>query len=529
VYLGLGLVMIGMASQVQADTLLPNDPTLAGDLLLWYSADDVTDDALGSEPVFGTDVATWYDGSGQGNDALDNKGAAFRPTVGALPGVYRTVRFGGNSGDRLDTLDVLGGSAVGDVTIIAVYRTVNTGEWARPVGFGSNDVDGGGAIHINLAPDPSLRFDGANISTGYTQSHPTDLFVRTMTRSGDAFAEYFNGVSALPATMQSTGLIVDDFFMGDLIQSGSSDTHLMEVAVYDRALTTTERQSVESHLLNKIANPVDVRGYWRFENGTADTADSGAAGNVFDASGHGNDGTAMLATGGTATSLPTYRSDVADPIVNVNGRSNSLSLQFDRSPLGHYVEVADDSSLDFGNSSFTLEAYVKLNALSGGGFGTRQYVMMKKVIGASDGAMDYALLAQMADLGGGGNSIGLAFGQNSENIVSSLQITDTDWHYLAASFDAAKDLVRFVLDDQFEYVAIGSGIFGNINAGPLILGGHFNASSILDSRFDGLIDEARVSAGVLDLDQLLAVVPIPEPTSLSLLVISGGLLIRRHA
>jgi len=523
---GLALVTLLIAPAFGAATL-PNDAALSNDLVLWYSADNVTDDALGSEPVFNTDVATWFDGSGNANDAVDNKGASFRPSVGSLPSVFRTVRFEGDGdgdGQRLDAVDTLGDNPVGDMTIFAVYRTPNTAANVRPVGFGSNDVDGGGgAKHVNLAVDPSIRFDGANISSGYTQSHPTDLFVRSMTRSGNDFAEWFNGASALPTTSQATGSIVDDFYLGDLILPGNSDTHLMEVAVYDRALTTSERQGVEQYLLNKVNNPADVRGYWRFENGTADTPDPGTAGNIFDASGLGNDGTAMLFAGGTATTQPTYRGDVGDSVINVNGRSNNLSLQFDADPQGHYVEVTENSnSLTFGDSSFTLEAYVKLNTLGDSGdVTTRQYVMMKKVIGATDGAMDYALMAQMADLGGSENAIGLVFGSSSPTrIASSLEITDNDWHYISASFDADNDLVRFVLDKQIETVAIGAGIHGNANNGPLVIGGHFNASSNLDIRFDGLIDEARVSAGVLSSNQLLTTIPSPAalPAGLTLLV-----------
>ena len=60
------------------------------------------------------------------------------------------------------------------------------------------------------------------------------------------------------------------------------------------------------------------------------------------------------------------------------------------------------------------------------------------------------------------------------------------------------------------------------NNGPLVIGGHFNSTGQLDSTFDGLIDELRVTAGFVPESELLAV---QDPTALVLAALGlAGLL-----
>ncbi|MFP6897976.1 MAG: sulfatase-like hydrolase/transferase [Roseibacillus sp.] len=240
----------------------------------------------------------------------------------------------------------------------------------------------------------------------------------------------------------------------------------------------------------------------RFEDGTAGQV----AGALTDRLPWQNDGTAFSGNGGT---LPTFAADVPGAIDFVTGEPNTLSLAFEQDDQ-NYLQVADDRALDFGNAPFTIEAWVKLESLpTGPDAATRMPVVMKKAIGAGDANLDYMFLAAAGSYANEFANLALLLG--STTIVSSLSIPDTGWHHLSVAFDSLSDTVRFTLDDQVDIQATTAS--GTANNGPLVIGAHFNAAGVVDSAFDGLIDELSITDGFLELAALqpLQDLPTPEP------------------
>lgn len=203
---------------------------------------------------------------------------------------------------------------------------------------------------------------------------------------------------------------------------------------------------------------------------------------------------------GRAKGRATCSGDVFGGSVPQTGKPNTMCLDLERDS-GDYVEVPHDPSISFADSSFTIEAWVKLETLPNGNVDSRQYIVHKK--GRSGGLdnsnVEYGLHFTA------GNQLVLQFsdGIGSHMISGGLSINDTtNWHYVSAAMDAENGLVRFTLDDRV-VTKTGVTFKPKANTEPLIIGGHFNSVGAFDSTFDGKIDELRISRGVVPLDRLL--------------------------
>ncbi len=232
-----------------------------------------------------------------------------------------------------------------------------------------------------------------------------------------------------------------------------------------------------------------IEAYWDFENGTVGSPDPGTTDNVLDVSTNTNHGTAASATGG---GLPTYSGDTWV------GGPGSVSLDLEAGQK-QYVEVPHDASISFGNNPYTIEGYAKLESL-----GRKQYLIMKKELNQArtDSYADYIFAVNgdfndsradnmVMQLGKG------SAGSGSRIFSSDLRITDNDWHYVSVSYDptaGADRQLRFIRDGVIDYQGTGGFTPGD-NTGEVLIGAHMNASDVLDTTFDGKIDELRVSSG----------------------------------
>lgn len=170
---------------------------------------------------------------------------------------------------------------------------------------------------------------------------------------------------------------------------------------------------------------------------------------------------------------------------------------------GTYVTVSDAAALDF-TDDFTLEARVKLPkvATSDDGSDGRAYVFDKRTSGSNNA--NYALLAQLGDLGTDPNAVGLVLGDGSsqEVVESSLTITDLDWHNLTAAVDASENTVHFYLDVDPEHDdahLVDSQTFSTTltaNAQDLIIGGHFDSGGSIATTLPLRLHELRVWSDV---------------------------------
>ncbi len=264
--------------------------------------------------------------------------------------------------------------------------------------------------------------------------------------------------------------------------------------------------------------PTDDIGFWRFDidgKNADDTADV-----VRDLSAHGHHG---LAVGG-----PKYLSDIpgikpgnTSTTITPNhthhgGYPNRLSLDFVRNS-GHFVAVDDtDGSLSLGDSSFTIEAWVKPYSVPTGTSdpAERQWLVCKKAAGTVDSEIDYGLLTAGADLAAAptfsnynadplnpyvptGGEFVLVFGTGSgvQTVASRLKMTSAmSWRRIQVSYDAVKKEVIFLLNGEDGDLVKGVQRSGAaVNSGKLYIGAHVDSAGTVDQFLDATIDELRIT------------------------------------
>jgi hypothetical protein len=162
---------------------------------------------------------------------------------------------------------------------------------------------------------------------------------------------------------------------------------------------------------------------------------------------------------------------------------------------GH-LEVADgDGVFSFGNASFTIEGWVRLEALgSSGDPQSKMWLVQKKPIPSADSQLDYGFLVQAGELGQSGRELAGRFGNGNAtiNVVSSLVIQDFEWHYVAMIHDAAAGKLRFQLDEEVQSFDFNKP--NQVNDGPVWIGAHVAGNGAINQRLVGSVDEIRISA-----------------------------------
>ncbi len=251
----------------------------------------------------------------------------------------------------------------------------------------------------------------------------------------------------------------------------------------------------------------------RFEEGPAGQP----AGVVSDSMPWENDGTAKSGNGGDP---PVYSTDVPGPMDFVVGKTNAFSLDFERDRQ-NYVEIADSRELSFGNEPFTIGAWVRFETMPDGTNLTSRFpVAQKKIIGAGDADLDYLFLAAAGDYGGATTYDRLALKRGLPTTISGLSVPDTNWHHVSVAFDPVTDAVRFTMDDQVDTKTTAR--TGTKSDGPLIIGAHFNSAGVMDSAFDGLIDELSITVGSLAPEELQPLARAGTPGAFRISRVSRG-------
>ncbi|MBK1831877.1 sulfatase-like hydrolase/transferase [Verrucomicrobiaceae bacterium R5-34] len=212
---------------------------------------------------------------------------------------------------------------------------------------------------------------------------------------------------------------------------------------------------------------------------------------------------------GSGSSLPAFSATVPNATDYVLGASNTASLDFEQDDQ-NYVQVADNRALDFGANPFTIEAWVKFESMpTGNDAASAMPVVMKKPTNTNDTNLDYMFLAAAGNYGSSTSYNCLALHLGSQLIISTLAIPDTEWHHISVAVDPATNTVRFTLDSQTDTQTISS--TGSSNDGPLIIGAHFTSSGVIDSAFDGLIDELSITDGFLASSELQPLAAVTTP------------------
>jgi len=257
--LGLGLTKTRIAS---APPVPPSDPSL------WLKAD-------AGVTLSGSYVTAWADQSGNGNDTDDYGG--YSPLfVSNVKNGQPVIRFGFDGATTvLKTVDtnLIGNS--GNFTIIAVYNYNHSGNnWAGLLSKGDFSSAGGSQIDFAaqfINADNGWRniFGVMNTNPDWNWSSTTTLYdnewiihegISDITNDSQ---KMFINTSEVSSSNSVSSINALDIKIG--IGNAGSDSapysptfggfqgDIAEIIVYDKALTTPERQQVEAYLNNKYA------------------------------------------------------------------------------------------------------------------------------------------------------------------------------------------------------------------------------------------------------------------------------------
>jgi len=214
---------------------LQAQPTIVKGLQVWLDAADPSGN--GSRPTPGTAITTWADKSGNGYNATHANSPIYTPLG---------IQFNGSNQYYSTTYP----SSRNTETIFVVFRTNATGNFALV----DTDSSGGRSFLSGVITQvgPSLAksaiawlVDGSTvISTGTT-------YVATCSYSSSGINIYVNGnlsgSSATATTFNAGNTWIGAGFNNSFFMNG----YISEVLIYSNALTTSERQGIETYLTQK--------------------------------------------------------------------------------------------------------------------------------------------------------------------------------------------------------------------------------------------------------------------------------------
>ncbi|MEM6684542.1 MAG: GEVED domain-containing protein [Bacteroidota bacterium] len=274
---------------------IPSPGNISSDLQLWMKANVGTS-------VTGTDVNSWTDQSPNGFTATSSGGSDAQLVTNGM-NFNPVLRFAGSEFLSLGSPAALNLQPLTDeMTIITVMQTSSSG---TIVSKADNDnrnyqvwVDGTDRVlhhtlgrNIADAPNTSTR-----LGTIYALDEPkiTGGVIANTGVSTTRLSPYMNGVLDPAATNEgiSNGTVAADVLIGARrasINTGSGELFtgdVAEVVIYDRDLTTTEIQRVESYLALKYGITLGSNEFfWTTGPGTSAFGYAGTSGDYVDSNG----------------------------------------------------------------------------------------------------------------------------------------------------------------------------------------------------------------------------------------------------
>ncbi|MEM6640736.1 MAG: thrombospondin type 3 repeat-containing protein [Pseudomonadota bacterium] len=204
--------------------------------------------------VTGGLVTNWADQSGNGYDFAPPAGE--EPTlkanvVNGLPG----VRFDGSTELRGDLQQTLTEATFVTLSRYTVFQSAN--DYLYTVG---NRTGAGSQMSLSRLNDDDLyHFDGSATNSERATCIPPNAFLPTVQIYGDgspdAHAIYQNGALELSSTASSNYSVdAGTFILGNYTTGNFQFVgDIVEVLVYNRALSTTEREQAEAYLRERAA------------------------------------------------------------------------------------------------------------------------------------------------------------------------------------------------------------------------------------------------------------------------------------
>ncbi|MFA9479980.1 LamG-like jellyroll fold domain-containing protein [Phycisphaerales bacterium AB-hyl4] len=257
----------------------------------------------------------------------------------------------------------------------------------------------------------------------------------------------------------------------------------------------------------------DVIGHWRFEN----SSDLGQATVGPNLSQSGTVSYYELPETGPGSAFPTT--------IPQTGTSNEAAARI-LSPTADTGYLSSSTGVDSADlrslNVFTFEAFANIESIT---VSTNNYYLAGQWGGGSD--RRWAVGAEA----GTGNVLIVtsSAGTNTSVTNTGLTMTAGQDYYIGVALDgengeATVYLKNLTTDGELQTVTIASGleILNTIGGDPFVIGRLTTSSN---SRWHGLVDEVRVTSGLLDESQLMIV---PEPASMALLGLGGSLMLLRR-
>ena len=244
-------------------------------------------------------------------------------------------------------------------------------------------------------------------------------------------------------------------------------------------------------------------GYWRFDGDAVDLGASGIDGDLqADAE--------FVADRGN------------DSVPGLGGVPNHGALAIGENG---FVRVRDrDQRFAMGESSYTIEAWVRIDQLGTMGDPSRRQYLVQRKPGDSGGSrMDYAFLVQGGNLPQGvnrrygkpsglsGRELVMQFGDGGADTwcaTSYLEVEEVGWHHVSVAIDSEARQIRFGLDGEYDVVSYDEKARRYAFEANLIIGAHTNSSGQFNQRLRGAVDELRIVRRVMRVDELLDAWPI---------------------
>jgi hypothetical protein len=154
---------------------------------------------------------------------------------------------------------------------------------------------------------------------------------------------------------------------------------------------------------------------------------------------------------------------------------------FEGNGVSSQAIVPDDAALRLGSGAFTVEAWVKLDALPA--LDTDSAVVSKRDTGSSNGWY-------LAVNSNGRPFLHVSVGANPK-LTATASISTTDWHHLAVVYDSGSGQATWFIDG----VPSGSGVLpqpSSATTADLYIGN--DSAGFADKVWDGLIDDVRLSS-----------------------------------
>ncbi len=326
-------------------------------------------------------------------------------------------------------------------------------------GGSTNDIwlmDSDGTDHIQLTSEnypqdyPRFNTDGSKIVYTSKEDGGSNFDLWQLNATATASVRFYDGDPDDGGTFIGKDRVALWKNSSALAQVEWTPTHASEHDIY---VVVGEVAPGDSNWSNNVVvetvevldyNMSSVVGMWRMDEGEGDVAK--------DFSLNGNDGDITGATWGEG--------------------KNEKALELDGD--GDYVSVPDDTSLDFGDGSFTGECWIKTSQHSFPD--SFAQILRKRVyssgLGWSVGMDDDGTIFLM-----------VRDGSEEKSIFSKSSVNDNEWHHISGQRDG--DSLRIFIDGVEETTGDCSNV-GSVSCTDLL---YFGRAPGTAGYFDGIIDE----------------------------------------